>query len=70
VRDLRQRPALPRAAAGNAGEFDDAIELLADGRIEVADLTTEVVSLRAAALSAFESLRAARTMKILIDPLG
>jgi threonine dehydrogenase-like Zn-dependent dehydrogenase len=52
-----------------ADEFDDAIELLADGRIEVADLTTEVVSLSAAP-SAFESLRAARTMKILIDPLG
>jgi threonine dehydrogenase-like Zn-dependent dehydrogenase len=48
-------------------EFDDAIALLGDGRIDVADLTTEVVSL-GAALSAFESLRAARTMKVLIDP--
>jgi len=28
-----------------ASEFDDAIELLADGQIEVADLTTQVVSL-------------------------
>jgi len=50
-----------------ADEFDDAIELLADGEIEVADLTTDVIPL-SAALSAFESLRAARTMKILIDP--
>jgi threonine dehydrogenase-like Zn-dependent dehydrogenase len=48
-------------------EFDDAIELLASGQIEVEDLTTDVVSL-GAALSAFESLRAARTMKVLIDP--
>jgi threonine dehydrogenase-like Zn-dependent dehydrogenase len=40
---------------------------LADGGIEVADLTTEVMPL-SAALSAFESLRAGRTMKVLIDP--
>jgi threonine dehydrogenase-like Zn-dependent dehydrogenase len=50
-----------------ADEFDDAITLLADGGIEVADLTTDVVPL-SAALSAFESLRAARTMKVLVDP--
>jgi threonine dehydrogenase-like Zn-dependent dehydrogenase len=50
-----------------AVEFDDAIQLLADGGIEVADLTTDVVPL-SAALSAFESLRAAQTMKVLIDP--
>ena len=50
-----------------AGEFDDAVALLAGGRIEVADLTTDVVPI-GAALSAFESLRAARTMKVLIDP--
>ncbi|MFI9388454.1 zinc-binding dehydrogenase [Kutzneria sp. NPDC052558] len=52
-----------------ADEFDEAIDLLADGRIAVADLTTEVAPI-AAALSAFEALRAARTMKILIDPHG
>jgi threonine dehydrogenase-like Zn-dependent dehydrogenase len=52
-----------------ASEFDDAIELLADGQIEVADLTTQVVSL-GGALSALESLRAAKTMKVLIDPRG
>jgi len=50
-----------------ADEFDDAITILADGGIEVADLTTDVVPL-SAALSAFESLRAARTMKVLVDP--
>jgi threonine dehydrogenase-like Zn-dependent dehydrogenase len=49
------------------GEFDEAIDLLASGAIEVADLTTDVVPL-SAALSAIESLRAARTMKVLIDP--
>jgi threonine dehydrogenase-like Zn-dependent dehydrogenase len=48
-------------------EFDEAIELLVNGAIKVADLTTDVVPL-SAALEAFESLRAARTMKILIDP--
>ena len=52
-----------------ADEFDDAIELLADGHIEVADLTTAVVPLESS-MSAFESLRAARTMKVLIDPRG
>jgi threonine dehydrogenase-like Zn-dependent dehydrogenase len=50
-----------------ADEFDDAVALLAGGRIEVADLTTDVVPI-GAAMSAFESLRAARTMKVLIDP--
>ena len=49
------------------GEFEDAIELLADRQVEVADLTTDVLSL-GAALSAIESLRAARTMRALIDP--
>ena len=52
-----------------ADEFDDAIELLADRHIEVADLTTAVVPLESS-MSAFESLRAARTMKVLIDPRG
>jgi threonine dehydrogenase-like Zn-dependent dehydrogenase len=49
------------------GEFDEAIEILANGGIEVADLTTDVVPL-AEALSAIESLRTARAMKVLIDP--
>jgi threonine dehydrogenase-like Zn-dependent dehydrogenase len=48
-------------------EFDDAIDLLAEGWIEVADLTTDIVPL-GKALAAFDSLRAARTMKVLIDP--
>lgn len=47
-------------------EFDEAIELLAAGKIEVADLTTSVVPLDQA-IEAIESLRAARTMKVLID---
>ena len=49
------------------GEFDDAIELLAAGQIKVADLTTAIVPLDQA-LGAMESLRLARTMKILVDP--
>jgi 2-desacetyl-2-hydroxyethyl bacteriochlorophyllide A dehydrogenase len=48
-------------------EFDEAIELLSAGEIEVADLTTAVVPL-ADALAAMESLRAAKTMKVLVDP--
>jgi threonine dehydrogenase-like Zn-dependent dehydrogenase len=47
-------------------KFEDAIELLADGQVEVADLTTDVLPL-GAALSAIELLRAAQTMKVLID---
>jgi threonine dehydrogenase-like Zn-dependent dehydrogenase len=50
-------------------EFDRAIDMLASGAVEVADLTTAVVPLRDA-LAAFESLRAARTMKVLIAPNG
>jgi threonine dehydrogenase-like Zn-dependent dehydrogenase len=52
-----------------ADEFDRAIDLLASGAIQVADLTTAVVPLRDA-LGAFESLRAAQTMKVLIAPNG
>jgi SAM-dependent methyltransferase len=48
-------------------EFDDAIELLAAGKIEIADLTTAVAPLDQA-LGAIESLRAAHTMKVLVDP--
>jgi len=48
-------------------EFDDAIELLAAGKIEIADLTTAVAPLDQA-LAAIESLRAAQTMKVLVDP--
>ena len=48
-------------------EFDEAIELLSAGQIEVADLTTAVVPLNNA-LAAMESLRAAKIMKVLIDP--
>jgi 2-desacetyl-2-hydroxyethyl bacteriochlorophyllide A dehydrogenase len=48
-------------------EFDDAIELLAAGQIEVADMTTAVVPLDQT-LTAIESLRAAQTMKVLVDP--
>ena len=48
-------------------EFDDAIELLAASKIEIADLTTAVAPLDQA-LAAIESLRAAHTMKVLVDP--
>ena len=43
------------------------MELLAAGQIKVAPLTTEVVPLDRA-LTAMESLRAAQTMKVLVDP--
>lgn len=48
-------------------EFDDAIELLAAGSIQIADLTTSVAPLDQA-LAAIESLRSAQTMKVLVDP--
>lgn len=48
-------------------EFDHAIELLSAGHIKVADLTTAVVPLDHA-LAAMKSLRAAQTMKVLVDP--
>jgi threonine dehydrogenase-like Zn-dependent dehydrogenase len=48
-------------------EFDEAIELLATGQITIADLTTAVMPLDQT-LTAMESLRAAKTMKVLIDP--
>jgi len=41
--------------------------LLATGRLRVDDLTTAVVPLTGA-LEAIDSLRAAQTMKVLIDP--
>ncbi|BCJ50333.1 alcohol dehydrogenase [Actinoplanes sp. NBRC 14428] len=48
-------------------EFDEVIPMLADGRLAVADLTTDVVPL-AATLDAIASLRRASTMKVLVDP--
>jgi threonine dehydrogenase-like Zn-dependent dehydrogenase len=48
-------------------EFDRAIELLAAGRVKVADLTT-VVSPLPDALTAFDQLRAGQIMKALIAP--
>jgi threonine dehydrogenase-like Zn-dependent dehydrogenase len=48
-------------------EFDEAIGLLADGVLPVADLTTAVVGIEDAP-EAFERLRDARTMKVLIEP--
>jgi 2-desacetyl-2-hydroxyethyl bacteriochlorophyllide A dehydrogenase len=49
------------------GEFDRAIDLLADGTISVADLTTAITPL-ADALAAFEQLHAGQAMKVLIAP--
>jgi threonine dehydrogenase-like Zn-dependent dehydrogenase len=48
-------------------EFEQAIDLLTRQAIRVDDLTTAVVPL-SEALGAFELLRAAQTMKILIEP--
>jgi 2-desacetyl-2-hydroxyethyl bacteriochlorophyllide A dehydrogenase len=51
------------------GEFDEVAQLLADGHLEVADLTTEIVPIEDAP-RAFELLRAAGTMKVLVAPNG
>jgi threonine dehydrogenase-like Zn-dependent dehydrogenase len=48
-------------------EFEQAIDLLNRQAIRVDDLTTAIVPL-SEALGAFEALRAAQTMKILIEP--
>jgi threonine dehydrogenase-like Zn-dependent dehydrogenase len=48
-------------------EFDGAIALLAEGAVAVDDLTSHVSSLEAS-LNAFDSLRSASTMKVLISP--
>jgi threonine dehydrogenase-like Zn-dependent dehydrogenase len=48
-------------------EFDQVIRLLADSALRVADLTTEIVGIEEAP-RAFDLLRDARTMKILISP--
>lgn len=48
-------------------EFDRAITLLADGTVVVDDLTSQVSPLEAS-LDAFDSLRSASTMKVLISP--
>ena len=50
-------------------EFDEVTKLLADGDLEVADLTTAIVPIDDAP-RAFELLRAAETMKVLVAPNG
>ncbi|MER5913932.1 alcohol dehydrogenase catalytic domain-containing protein [Streptomyces sp. NPDC001982] len=50
-------------------EFDDAIDLLTRGDIRVDDLTTAIMPLEEA-LEAFETLRSAEVMKVLIAPNG
>lgn len=50
-------------------EFDDVTQLLADGSLEVADLTTAIIPIDEAP-RAFELLRAAGTMKVLVAPNG
>jgi threonine dehydrogenase-like Zn-dependent dehydrogenase len=52
-----------------ADEFAAVIALLADGVLQVADLTSEIASLDDAP-AAFDRLRDANTMKILIAPNG
>lgn len=49
-------------------EFGEAVELLSDGSLAVDDLTSVVAPL-GDALSAFDALREAATMKVLISPL-
>ena len=50
-------------------EFDEAIDLLARGSVAVDDLAAAVVPI-ADALAAFDVLRDAATMKVLVDPRG
>jgi threonine dehydrogenase-like Zn-dependent dehydrogenase len=50
-------------------EFTEVISLLTDGQLRVADLTSEIASINDAP-AAFERLRDAGTMKILIAPNG
>jgi len=52
-----------------ADEFAQVIALLADGALQVADLTSEIATIDAAP-AAFERLRDASTMKILVAPNG
>jgi threonine dehydrogenase-like Zn-dependent dehydrogenase len=47
--------------------FEEVIDLLADGDLPVADLTTAIVGIEEAP-QAFEWMRDARTMKVLISP--
>jgi threonine dehydrogenase-like Zn-dependent dehydrogenase len=50
-------------------EFDEVTQLLANGDLQVADLTTAIVPIEDAP-TAFELLRAAGTMKVLVAPNG
>jgi threonine dehydrogenase-like Zn-dependent dehydrogenase len=50
-------------------EFDEAIRLLSDGDVAVDDLTSVVAPLEDA-LAAFDALRDASTMKVLVSPQG
>lgn len=50
-------------------EFAEVIALLADGTLQVADLTSEIANIDGAP-AAFERLRDANTMKILVAPNG
>jgi threonine dehydrogenase-like Zn-dependent dehydrogenase len=50
-------------------EFDDAIDLLVGGSVVIDDLASVVVPI-GDAMAAFETLRDAATMKVLIDPRG
>jgi threonine dehydrogenase-like Zn-dependent dehydrogenase len=52
-----------------ADEFAEVIALLADGALQVADLTSEIARIDDAP-AAFEGLREASAMKILIAPNG
>lgn len=54
---------------GSFTYVDELIALLADGTLQVADLTSEIANIDGAP-AAFERLRDANTMKILVAPNG
>jgi threonine dehydrogenase-like Zn-dependent dehydrogenase len=56
-------------ATAYADEFAEVLVLLADGALQVADQTSEIASIDGAP-TAFERLRVASTMKILVAPNG
>ena len=63
------RPVGDADAVIYGSEFDDAIDLLTRGDIRVDDLTTAIMPIEEA-LEAFETLRSAEVMKVLIAPNG
>jgi 2-desacetyl-2-hydroxyethyl bacteriochlorophyllide A dehydrogenase len=63
------KEAVVRGSFTYVEEFADIIPMLASGALRVTDLTTSIVGLNEAP-AAFEALKQARTMKVLIAPNG